>query len=386
MKDRFYYEYLASKWLDGRITQQEKDEFSAWYAMLNQEELQVPASFAKNEEELNRRMFEHITKKIHPVHQLPQPRKVSTTVWVGLAASLLLIALISALWKSSYSAKESLHAHSVVEPGGPKALLTLSNGSVIDLDSIVNGSFVEDDGIIIEKDTDGQLIYRLASGGTDAATYAFNTISTPRGGEYKIVLPDGSRVWLNAASSLRYPLIFNADRREVELLEGEAYFEINKSIRSQKNIPFIVHAQEQELEVLGTRFNINTYLHTQVFTTLIEGSVKAGFKQSTQRQFLKPGQQLHLNAKSNTTSISDVSLDPILAWKDGLFYFENASLEVVLDEFSRWYDIDIEIKDKTKKYNFFGKIPRNTNLSTALAILRTTGVDYKIEKRKLIIY
>ncbi|TDG36710.1 FecR family protein [Pedobacter changchengzhani] len=268
-----------------------------------------------------------------------------------------------------------------VLPGTNKAVLTLGNGSKVVLDGKTASNLSDRDGLKISKTNNGQLVYTITEAKqVQNKVIASNTIQTPRGGQYQVVLPDGSKVWLNAASSLTYPEIFVGKERKVKLT-GEAYFEVAKN----KNMPFIVNTQSQNVEVLGTHFNINSYMDEQTIkTTLLEGSVKVSNNQFI--QILKPGDQSIAGANGNAAIklVHNVDTDDETAWKNGQFSFNNASLKTILNQLERWYDVKIDYSAiPQKRYN--GMVPKKANLSQVLNMLELTGnIKFQIEEgRKL---
>lgn len=263
-----------------------------------------------------------------------------------------------------------------VLPGGDKAILTLGDGSTIVLDNAQNGTLTQQGATKVIK-LDGKLAYDPAGAGSTEVVY--NTISTPRGGQYQIELPDGSQVWLNAASSLRFPTAFAGKERRVEI-SGEAYFEVTKN----KSMPFIVTVDGSEVQVLGTHFNIMAYKEEKaVKTTLLEGSVR--FVSGNNASVLKPGQQSQLTKEGQVKVMSGVDVDEVMAWKNGMFYFKDADIETVMRQLSRWYDVDIEYQGEIKPKKFGGEIQRDLNLSDVLEGLKETGIHFRIEGKKLIV-
>jgi transmembrane sensor len=256
-------------------------------------------------------------------------------------------------------------------------MLTLADGSQIMLDSAANGVLAQQGNTNIVKQQDGQLSYN--SKGIPEAAIAYNTLTTPPGGQYKLTLPDGSKVWLNAASSIKYPTAFIGNTRQVETT-GEVYFEIAKDASK----PFKVLQNEMEVEVLGTHFNINGYIDEAVFrTTLLEGSIKITTPKGN--DILKPGQQAQVQKTGVVKIINDADLEETMAWKDGNFYFENSDIYTVMRQIARWYDVDVTYKGTVSKH-FLGTISRNVNLSQVLSMLQQTGeVKFKIEGRKVIV-
>ncbi|HEY0176147.1 MAG TPA: FecR domain-containing protein, partial [Pedobacter sp.] len=266
-------------------------------------------------------------------------------------------------------------------PGGNKAVLTLADGSKISLTDAVNGALAEQAGITVNKTKDGQLIYTVSKirPGTDSAAY--NTIETPKGGQYQVILPDGTSVWLNAASSLRYPAFFTGNERKVQL-EGEAYFEVAKN----PAMPFRIVSKGQVAEVLGTHFNINSYQDEPgIKTTLLEGSVRVLNSRSHTAVLLKPGQQSN-TAIDGTTTLRNVNPEQYVAWKSGKFIFADANIESIMRQVSRWYNVEIEYKGDISKEKFGGRASRFTNVSELLEILELTDqVHFDIHGRRIIV-
>lgn len=261
-------------------------------------------------------------------------------------------------------------------PGRDKAVLTLADGSTINLDDAHNGVLTKQGQTKVLK-VNGKLAYNSTESGIKEVLY--NTLSTPRGGQYQIELPDGSKVWLNAASSLRFPTVFTGKERRVAIT-GEAYFEVTKN----KDMPFIVSVNDAEVEVLGTHFNVMAYNDEDVVkTTLLEGAVK--FTEGNNKSVLHPGQQSLLAKNGQLKVISGVNVDEVMAWKNGTFHFEGADIGTVTRQLSRWYDVDIIYKQKIDDL-FYAEIPRNTKLSDALKALELTGkVRFKMEGKKIIV-
>jgi len=260
-------------------------------------------------------------------------------------------------------------------PGGNKALLTLANGKTIVLDSARNGILARQGSVNINKAGSGLIVYNTNS--TNDTSTAINTISTPRGGQYQVVLPDGSRVWLNSASSLRFPTAFTGNQREVELT-GEGYFEVAKN----KSKPFNVKVKDINVAVLGTHFNIMAYNdEAAVKTTLLEGLVRLTYGNVT--DMLKPGQQGVINNKG--IKIIDVDTDEAVAWKNGFFDFERANIQDIMKQLSRWYGTEVIYEGKVPDDEFVGKISRDVKLSQVLHILELSHVRFRIENKKIIV-
>ena len=263
-----------------------------------------------------------------------------------------------------------------VAPGGNKAILTLANGTSIILDSAANGTLTTQGNSKILK-LNGMLSYNTLKNKSSEVLY--NTISTPRGGQYELMLSDGSKVWLNAASSLRFPAAFVGKERKVELL-GEAYFEVAKNAA----MPFKVKVHGMEVEVLGTHFNINSYDNeSMIRTTLLEGSVKINKNNSS--SLLKPGEQAQMNKAGEIKIINNVDVEEAIAWKEGKFQFDKADIHDIMRQLARWYDVDVEYKG-TVSSHFGGTISRDVNLSQVLNMLHLTGeVNFQIQDKKVVV-
>ena len=257
--------------------------------------------------------------------------------------------------------------------------MTLADGSVVILDDVSNGHITQQGKVNIEKLKEGELQYRTSD---ETGVLAYNAISTPRGGKFQITLSDGSRVWLNAASSLRFPVHFVGGERRVEL-KGEGYFEVAKD----KSRPFIVDvAGKEEVEVLGTHFNINSYSdEASVNTTLLEGSVSIKVNGSKEPKLLVPGQQFMLFNSGKSKIHEDANLEETIAWKEGKFHFgESMDLEQVMRQIGRWYDVDIEYEGEISGIHLGGTISRNVSASKVFEMLEMTGVaKFRIDGRKV---
>lgn len=264
-----------------------------------------------------------------------------------------------------------------VAPGGNKAILTLADGTKVSLTDAKKGEIADQAGVVLEKGEEGQIVYAVPAHEKTLKSIEFNTIETPRGGQFQIHLPDGSKIWLNAASSLKYPVCFEgAKERKVEL-KGEAYFEIAKD----KTKPFIVESQSQSVKVLGTHFNINAYTdEASVKTTLLEGSIQVSSGLVTQQ--IRPGQQAILT--NQHFNIISVDAQEATAWKKGNFEFDNADIQAVMRQLSRWYDIQVIYIGEIPKLHYSGCLPRNSNISVVLNMLKETGkINFKLDKKTI---
>ncbi len=314
-----------------------------------------------------------------PVRQKSGLLRVLGAARYRAAAAAILIGGLSSLFvfravRNGGEKENAQAATAAVQPGGQKALLTLADGSVVELDS-TGAMTIPGQGNASVQAAGGQLTYNTAGEG-DAPI--FNTLRTPRGGQFKIILADGTKVWMNAGSSLKYPTAFGATERLVEL-SGEAYFEVEKDAAK----PFRVKVQDMAVDVLGTDFNIMAYEEeAAVNTTLVNGAVKVSG--SGDSQLLKPGQQASLS-RSGNLSVKEADVEEAIAWKNGLFIFQDADLQTVMRQLARWYDIEIEYEGRPADMKLNGAVFRNYSLSQVLTVLKATGLQFKMEAKKLII-
>lgn len=301
----------------------------------------------------------------------------------AVAAVVLIIAGTGYWWLANRTPKKEIASvqpvskEMVIPPGGNKAILKLSNGDEIMLDSAAEGTLAQQGPAKVMKLANGQLSYKLS--GKIAAAAVYNTITTPRGGQYRLTLADGTNVWLNAASSLQYPAAFSGKERRV-VLSGEGYFEVAKNA----SMPFHVQVNTMDVEVFGTHFNINSYANeTAIRTTLLEGSVKV--KEGKQVRMLKPGQQSSLSGNGEMKVQDDADVEAAVAWKNGMFQFKAADIETVLRQAERWYDVRFDYKGGIA-VRFSGQISRSADAEQLLKILELTGkVKFEIHGKTIVV-
>ena len=367
---------LLKKYEEGNCTPEEEAIIESWY---NQQARKNKINPIQEElSETKDLMWEMIGQQV----PAPKTRFIAYRRIAAAAAILMVIGAGIYFYNSNINHALPLEAkisqNNDIAPGGNKAYLVLADGKRIALTDAKNGTLAEQSGITITKKADGQLIYTISEQKNGNAP-GFNTIETPNGGQYQVSLPDGTVVWLNAASSLKYPASFaNKNQRKVEL-NGEAYFEVAKD----KTKPFYVKSKGQEVEVLGTHFNVNSYANEQaVKTTLFEGSVKVS--NSGAQKILKPGQQSV--AQNKGVTVGTANLQEVLAWKNGYFDFNDEEIQSVMRKLSRWYNVDIEFNGKITTERFNGGISRYKNISQVLSLLSSTGaVRFKVEGRRVIV-
>jgi transmembrane sensor len=406
------YQELAEKWLNNTISPQESDEFLQWYNSGQEKDIYIPRDYAENDQELKRRIFSEIN------HNISEP-VLSTSYriqsWFAAAAAVIIAVFAAGLYFSSetnetkqYVADKVISEPKTVTPlksisqvseieeqesvmvndieaGENKAILTLGDGSKIILDDAKNGILANQGGNSVLKAAEGEVIYSFLSEIKDPLTVdehtpvIYNTIETPKGGKFQIKLPDGSKVWLNAASSLRFPTVFNGSKRQVEL-KGEAYFEVSPD----KSKIFEVNTRNQVVQVLGTHFNINAYLdEPTVNTTLLEGSVRVSDLRTNISQLLKPGEQSQLSEQIEVINLKNTS--EAVAWKEGYFQFDEADIKTVMRQIERWYDVSVVYEGDLPNYRFGGEIERNLSLLQVLKVLEKTKVHFRLEGREVIV-
>jgi transmembrane sensor len=379
---------LLKRYRLGTCTQEEKESVEGWY---NKRRDNIYNPLTNEEEQLaGERMYGNVMSvltyetrdKVVPLWR--QPR-----VWWVAAGTILLMATAGYFTMNNkpVTTKTAETTKPVVQPmvvpGGNKAVLTLVDGSIIVLDSAANGALTQQGATTIMKKKDGELVYN-AEGKTTQPTLAWNTISTPRGGQYQVVLPDGTKVWLNAVTALRFPASFTGNKREVELT-GEAYFEVAPIGREGRKQPFIVHIGGPaggEVEVLGTHFNVKAYNdEAAIKTTLLEGAVKMSSAKG--HYLMKPGQQARVGKDGNMALDANADTDEAVAWKNGRFQFNDADVETVMRDIARWYDVTIEYAGKVPAEKFEGEIPRSSSITEVFKILELSNVHCKIEGKKI---
>jgi ferric-dicitrate binding protein FerR (iron transport regulator) len=361
---------LLNKYMEGALTSEEELMFFDWYAEAGASEFH--------------RLLQQVSKGT--IYEAPRPeflqeldrklredgkvRKMRTWWWA--AAAILLLAGSSTWLIFKQPVTKEIAAVKDIPPGKTGAILTLANGNVIELDSLKNGIIATQQGTSLSLQN-GTLSYNAKN--ADAVSY--NTIRTPKARQFQVVLPDGSEVWLNAESSLKYPTAFIKDRT-VEI-SGEAYFEVTKNAA----LPFKVKIGDKAaIDVLGTRFNVNAYSDEQsISTTLLEGSVRVN--KGAASAILKPGQQAAVN--ESLTVNNDVNTAQVIAWKTGVFNFDNMGIEAIMRQLSRWYDIEVTYEQGIPSTKFYGEIGRNLNLSQVLEGLKLSGVHFRIENGKRLV-
>lgn len=375
-KDKF--NILIQKYQNGELQGKQKSLIDEWFDHLNVDEK------VRFDQETPPKLLEKIWMEIDEATENPKIFGLARR-WVPYAAALALLILSAGgywmFWadrgvvsQTATSASEIRYPEDIA-PGGNKATLTLSDGRTVELKG-------DQDGI----ETGGGLTYLDGTPVIDqehfSADYAI--LEIPRGGQYRVTLPDGSRVWLNSESTLRYPLRFAGERREVEL-EGEAYFEVTRSVSAEDRlIPFYVNTRTQIVEVIGTEFNISAYPgETETRTTLVAGVVKTFNPQTNRSNRLTPGQESVSTQEG--IQVRQANVEAAIAWKSGVFYFDDTPFPQMIAEIARWYDIDVRYRDREPAETFSGKMSRNVNLGVLIDFLEGSGIRLQIEGRQLFV-
>ena len=409
MKEEQYILFLE-KYAHGLHTPYEHEIFLEWFHALPEIEARnvmqqfekissASSPFERVELDSLRSKIEASLDMVDIEQDVPKERKINWGVAIRVAAAAVIV-LVGAygFYRTSRAGKsaENIVSEAVVkdiEPGGNKAILTLADGSKINLNDAGQGKIASQAGISIAKLTDGELTYTKAIEANGIKTNAdMNLVSTPRAGQYRISLSDGTKVWLNSMSSIRFPAMFDGNSRHVKIT-GEAYFEVASQYRDGKKVPFLVSCNNQLIEVVGTHFNVNSYQDEgAVKTTLLEGSVKVsvlgnktGLPESTVK--LSPGEQSVVKQSGSKMApilVGKADTEIAIAWKEGYFKFDNTDIQEVMKQLSRWYDLQIVYAGTMPKDQFTGYVSKNVSISNILNILEEGGgVKFDVKGKRV---
>jgi ferric-dicitrate binding protein FerR (iron transport regulator) len=377
--------YLIAGYIRNTLTDKEHQELDDWinssdHNMKLFEDLTDEQNIESNLEWMDKVQSERSFKELQEsgAFQKPTRKNRMNPVWIA-AASIVLLTMIFLVYR--YMSGNRSDNNSIItletpglQPGGNRATLTLADGAVIDLTTAKNGSILNKQGSHVNKPADGELVYE-EKGSLEAPM--IHTLSTPVGGQYQLTLSDGTKVWLNAATTLKYPSHFTSSERKVEL-SGEAYFEVSKNEKQ----PFYVFLSDSSgVKVLGTHFNVSSYTNeNEKQITLLEGSVLVTTKSHTTK--LEPGSQAHI-VDNLITKSDNVDTEEIVGWKNGLFVFHDVSIETIMRQVERWYNAKVIFKGEIKQ-QFNATILRNEPLSKLLHLLELNGyVHFKIENKTI---
>jgi transmembrane sensor len=352
---------LLHKYNSGTCTPEERAMIESWY-----QQMELPDVSALTDNQLEE------IEGMQPT--VEAPRKVRTLYpWLSAAAAVLLIigGVFYSTQRPNQHPAQSVKLHNDAFPGSNKAILTLANGKKIVLNGTQSAKLTQQGNVIVATRANGQLLYESTANepATQATATLFNIVTTPRGGQYHLVLADGSNIWLNAESSIKYPTVFNSTERRVEIT-GEAYFEVAHNPKK----PFRVICNGQTVEVLGTHFNINAYSDEPALkTTLLQGSVKVTSASLKNTAILKPGQQAVLYT-GKQFKVSETDAEAAIDWKEGDFVFKNQTLPDIMRKIARWYDVDVNYGIyQHSKITFSGEVSRTQKLSAVLKMLEVTA-------------
>ena len=384
------WKYLLEQYLDNRISKKELAELLRKAG--EEEDMEMLTIVLKEQWEVSRDAADNsgkdwdtkFTTMMAEAPDIQAPRSINRLVRIAVAASIAVLIAIGGYFFPFKKTAAPLPITSTttrndISPGTTGGILVLANGQQIPLDSAGNGLLaVQGNAKVTGRQ--GKIVYNATSGNSEQL---FNTVVTPRSKQYQLVLADGSSVWLNAASSVRFPATFSGDARRVEIT-GEAYFEVAPLLRNGKKVPFIVSTRGMEVRVLGTHFNVNAYPdESTIKTTLLEGSVMV--TKGKAKQLLKPGEQARLDPGNNLVLYKDVDTDEEIAWKNGYFSFDQADLSSVMRQIARWYDVEIVYQGQVPDRRFGGEIARTSRVSEVLKILEESKVHFKIEEKRIIV-
>ena len=378
--------YLVERYFDNTATTAEKLELAQWIdgeASHEQLEEALGASWETHVPLIHMpgEMSDRIVASLFGADPVTQPAQAGRIVryrWWAAAAVLLLGGGV--WWAIQHRtphpvmvASREQRYKNEVPPGGNRALLTLADGSVIALDSAGNGVLTQQGNVKIVKQSNGELAYE----GNGSGEAMYNKMSTPRGGQYRLKLPDGTMVWLNAASSIFYPAAFVGKERKVTVT-GEVYFDV----AANANVPFIVKAGGVDITVMGTRFNVNAYTEdAMVKTTLLDGAVSVASTRT--KNILKPGQQAQVKPDGSLAVVNNIDTEEIIAWKNGFFQFNDADMPTVMRQLEQWYDVTVSYEGDIPKRSFGGGIQRSLPLTEVLRILEANDVKFKINGKNI---
>lgn len=373
---------LIEKFEQGRATDEEMQELEVWFRSFDDNPDITEALAAEHQQKAKSALFGRINSKIDDklVKELEPIQRKPALLWarIMIAATVLVVVSVGAYFMLNRNRPVEQTAANLASdfaPGSKKAILTLGNGQRITLNDAKNGKLAKQGNAIIRKTDENEVVYQ--QNGNDQ-TALINTLATPRGGEYHLTLADGTKVWLNTASSITYPSSFTGNFREVEI-SGEVYFEVAHNADK----PFHVKTGTQTVEVLGTHFNINAYdKQNALRTTLLQGSV--AIASAGQRKLLKPGEQAVWTGSN--IAVNSAELDEVMAWRDGFFDFTDADIHTVMQEFSRWYDLDIVFDGPQTRETFTGRLPRSWSFAKVMKLMESfKSTHLTVEGRRIMV-
>lgn len=391
------FKELVEKYLDGKINNEEEQLLFLYYDKIQGNVQAWDEELLGSQEDARLRLLNNIISDVKQ-HQPAKPKRK----WIAVAAlwfSILSVGGLLYFYQPVVQADKTAIQEDI--PAGKyRAVLTLADGSKILLDDQSHGTLTRQGDVLVRGTVPGQLIYDSQGRADDLATVKYNTIATPRGGQYQVILPDGTGVWLNAESSITFPTRFNRKERTVSTT-GEVYFEVAKLALSKneeaaaikdnpavQKVPFFIKTKRQTVSVLGTHFNINAYDNEDAIkTSLLEGSVQVTDQTGkSESVFLRPGEQSLLYPGRSGIVLHEFNADNVVAWKDGMFIFDRSEIRTVMKQLERWYDVKVNYQGEVPNVEYTGSLPRNRSLNKVLRMLEQTGgARFKIKESEIIV-
>lgn len=376
MRNKEYLLQLFDRIASGKASEEEILEYNRWCNAFQENGIPIT-----NMEEISAGMLKNIRKKIQPASKV-YPLKLWTKI--AAAASVIIALTLGGYYLFNKEAIQTLASddYQNIQPGSNQAILTLANGQSILLDSTKEGQLASQGSSKITKVSRGLLTYNsLSTNNNKQKTVLYNTLKVPRGGQYRLVLPDGTHVWLNAASSITFPTSFTGSERRVSVT-GEVYMEVAEDAKH----PFIVTTNKVDVTVLGTHFNIMAYENEPAIkTTLLEGAVKVSVRGESTGTVISPGQQAIVDGNNRQITVKKVDAATIAAWIHGFLSLKYCSVQEFMNQLSRWYDVDIEYSGQIPEQRFGGMIDRNAPLTDMLSALNAAGIHTRLEGKKIIV-
>ncbi|ANI90247.1 hypothetical protein A9P82_13670 [Arachidicoccus ginsenosidimutans] len=383
---------LLEKYLTGVANEDEARQLTEWYQSFNDENIIVPAQFEDEENNIYERLKARMDATLNSSLKTETVRMPFLFRYKNVAAAAIIIVLLgSGFWwwsRSNISSPKQTGTivQNMIQPGRNGAILTLADGTQVVLDSSNNGQIgVQGSSKIVKQ---GNIVTYTNANAVVGNAVQYNTMSTPRGREFQIVLPDGTKAWLNAASSIKYPTAFNDSARLVSIT-GEVYFEVAHQLgKTGKRVPFVVQTDRMSVKVLGTHFDVNAYPDEQNYkATLFEGSVEVYGNDEYNAVKIVPGQQAQMQESNAQPKVSEADLDKAMAWRNGMFQFDDDKLDNILKQVARWYDVDVDCAADKRQLRFNGVISRRADVADILHLLSVTGVvNFKVNGRKIYAY
>jgi transmembrane sensor len=374
------YLLLYEKYIAGDCSAEEEQrlfDYEDNFRLLSTDQTSTETAFTENSAKTYKRILATLSERQTKVFQLRYLLKIAAVLALAIGLGFFYQSYIKISVPKALKGKSIDFASRPIKPGRNTAELKLANGAVVQLDKIKDGVIAASENTKIRKLSTGSIEYSKAASSVD---HAMNTITVPAGGNYKVILPDGTAVWLNSVSSLTYPVSFQGKSRNV-ILKGEAYFEVAKNPK----MPFVVAVDEMRVTVLGTHFDVNAYPEqAKIKTTLLEGSVR--LNQASSQVILSPGEQGIVDRRSSDIQMARVNINKVMGWKNGYFMFQDDNIKDIMQQIARWYDVDIEYRGNVQNKSFGGIYSKHKDIIELLKGLELTGlVHFKIEGRRIIV-